>query len=149
MQRLSFRTSWPVLAALLLCIGGLNYGLPKAFPLACLDVPLLPVLIIVVGISLSAALLFYDEASPVQAIKLSLLILAIAAGLATLFHLINPAVFSEIRQRPGSHAPVLSINWIFLLTVNLSAIAVVKTLIALNAPSQSGRKRQSNAQSDR
>jgi hypothetical protein len=149
LHRLTLRASWPLLAALILCVCGLNYGLPKLFPGATMEVPLLPLLIIEVGFTLSAALLFYDEANPVQAIKISLVILAITVGFACFGDLANPSVFSEVRFRPGSQAPVLSINWVFLLTVNFSAVAVAKALIKLSAGQAGGRKRQSPPQSDR
>ncbi|MBA3994002.1 MAG: hypothetical protein C0469_10785 [Cyanobacteria bacterium DS2.3.42] len=149
MHRLTLRASWPLLAALVLCVCGLNYGLPKLFPTSTMEVPLLPLLIIELGFTLSAALLFYDEAKPVQAIKISLVILAITAIFAALSDLANPAVFSEVRFRPGSQAPVLSINWVFLLTVNFSAVSVAKALIVLSAGQAGGRKRPNPSHSDR
>ncbi len=149
MQRLSLRTSWPLLAALVLCVCGLNYGLPKAFPGACLEVPLLPLLIIEVGVTLSAALLFYDEATPTQAIKIALVILALTFVFSGLSHLANHSLFTEIRLRSGSQAPVLSINWVFLLTVNFSAVSVAKALIVLDTSQPGGRKRPHSQQSDR
>lgn len=149
MHRLTLRASWSLLAALILCVYGLNYGLPKLFPAATMEVPLLPLLIIEVGFTLAAALLFYDEANPVQAIKISLVILSITVVFACLCDLANPSVFSEVRFRPGSQAPVLSINWVFLLTVNFSAVSVAKALIRLSAGQAGGRKRQSPPHSDR
>lgn len=149
MHRLSIRTSWPLLAALVLCVCGLNYGLPKLFSSNCLEVPLLPLLIIEVGAGLAAAVLFYGEASPVQVIKLSLVILAITGAIAGLAHLVNENIYSSVRLRPGSQAPVLTINWVFLLTVNFSAIAVTKALIVLTAGHTASRKRQNRTDSDR
>lgn len=149
MHRLTIRTSWPLLAALILFVIGLNYGLPKVFHANCLEVPLLPLLVIEVGASLAAAVLFYGEASPIQVIKLSLVILAFAGATAGLTHLVNDAVFTSIRLRPGSQAPVLNINWVFLLTVNVSAISVAKALIVLTAPHTGSRKRQNRSDSDR
>jgi hypothetical protein len=149
MHRLTLRASWPLLAALILCVCGLNYGLPKLFPASTIEVPLLPLLIIEVGVTLSAALLFYDEAKPIQVIKISLVILAITAIFAALSDLANPSVFSEVRFRPGSQAPVLTINWVFLLTVNFSAVSVAKALIVLSAGQAGGRKRPNPSHSDR
>ncbi|HIA54946.1 MAG TPA: hypothetical protein EYN91_23165 [Candidatus Melainabacteria bacterium] len=149
MQRLSIRTSWPLLAALVLCVSGLNYGLPKVFAANCMEVPLLPLLIIEVGASLAAAVLFYGEASPIQVIKLALVILALTGAIAGIAHLVNENVFSSVRLRPGSQAPVLTINWVFLLTVNISAIAVSKALIVLTAGQTGGRRRPNKSDSDR
>lgn len=149
MQRLSLRASWPLLAALILCVCGLNYGLPKIFAGLLLDVPLIPLLIIEVGASLAFALLFYDEAAPVQAIKISLAILAIVAVFAGLAYLANNEVICEFGPRPGSHAPALRINWVYLLAVNFSAIAVMKTLFVLSSAQTGGRKRQNRSDSDR
>lgn len=149
MYRLSIRTSWPLLCALVLCVCGLNYGLPKLFSSNCLEVPLLPLLIIEVGFSLAAAVLFYGEASPIQVIKLSLVILALTGAIGALAHLVNETVYSSVRLRPGSQAPVLTINWVFLLTMNFSSVAVAKALIVLTAGHSGSRKRQSRADSDR
>lgn len=149
MKRLQLRASWPLLAALVLCVCGLNYGLPKVFTDAKAVMPLIPLLVIEVGVTLSAALLFYDEATPVQAIKLSLVILALTVALAGLSYIANPLLLSEIRQRAGSQAPVVSINWVFLLTVNASAISVAKALIVLASAQPGGRKKNNSALSDR
>lgn len=149
MHRLSFRTSWPLFVAVVLCFCGLCYGLPKIFPGATLEVPLLPLLIIELGLGLSAALLFYDEASPFQAVKLSLVILVFVAAFSALAHFANNELFSEIRLRGGSQAPVLTINWVFLLTVNLAAISVAKALIVLNTGLPGARKRAESSSSDR
>lgn len=143
-KRLQIRASWPLLCALVLCVCGLNYGLPKFFADAQMTMPLLPLLVIEVGVTLSAALLFYDEATPVQAIKLSLVILALTAAFAGLSYAANPLLLSDIRQRAGSQAPVISINWVFLLTVNASAISVAKALIVLANAQPGGRKKNNS-----
>lgn len=114
-----------------------------------MEVPLLPLLIIEVGASLAAAVLFYGEASPIQVIKLALVILALTGAIAGIAHLVNENVFSSVRLRPGSQAPVLTINWVFLLTVNISAIAVSKALIVLTAGQTGGRRRPNKSDSDR
>lgn len=147
-KRLQLRASWPLLAALVLCVCGLNYGLPKAFAGAIMQMPLLPILVIEVGVTLSAALLFYDEATPVQAIKIALVILVLTALFAGLSYVANPLLLSDIRQRPVSQAPVISINWVFLLTVNASAISVAKALIVLASAQPGGRKKNSSFESD-
>ncbi|HNB22353.1 MAG TPA: hypothetical protein PKZ32_08045 [Candidatus Melainabacteria bacterium] len=149
MHRLTIRTSWPLLVALVLFVCGLNYGLPKIFSTLSMEVPLLPLLIIELGISLAAAVLFYGEASPYQVIKLSLVIMAMAGAIAGLAHLVNNNVYSSVRLRPGSQAPVLTINWVFLLTVNFSAVAVTRALIVLTAGQTGSRKRINRADSDR
>jgi len=137
------------MVALVLCVCGLNYGLPKALSSAILSVPLIPLLVIEVGITLSAALLFYDEADPLQTITLSLVMLLLVAIFAWLTSIANPLVFSQVSFRPGSQAPVVSINWVFLLTVNASAISVSKALLVLSGNQQGGRKRTNSQQSDR
>ncbi len=149
MHRLTIRASWPLLAALVLCVCGLNYGLPKLFQASIGAMPIVPLLVIEVGFTLAAALLFYDEATPVQAIKISLVILVITAIFGTLAYLANPFVIKEVGLRQGSQAPVLSINWVFLLTVNFSAVAVTKALIVLSTGQAGGRKRPTPTQSDR
>jgi hypothetical protein len=113
-----------------------------------MQMPLLPILVIEVGVTLSAALLFYDEATPVQAIKIALVILVLTALFAGLSYVANPLLLSDIRQRPVSQAPVISINWVFLLTVNASAISVAKALIVLASAQPGGRKKNSSFESD-
>lgn len=149
MQRLNLRASWTLLTALVVCVCGLNYGLPQIFAGYFIEVPLIPLLIIEVGASLAFALLLYDNATPVQAIEVSLVILTIAAIFGGLTYLANNYVVYEFGPRPGSHAPALRINWIFLLAVNFSAVAVTKTLLVLNSGQAGARKRPNRSESDR
>lgn len=149
MNQLKLRISWPLLIALLLFIGGLNYGLPLIYKNATLVVPVVPLFIIEMGIILSSALLFYDEASPLQALAISGGMLTIALVLIIESYFLNPGVAEHFHLRPGSQAPVFSLNWIFLITINLSVIAVSKAIFVLERAILPGKRRNRLTESDR
>lgn len=149
MSRLTLHISWPLLIALILFVGGLNYGLPLIFKNATLVVPVVPLFIIELGIILASALLFYDEATPLQALAISGGMLTIAIVLIGGSYLLNPNVGENLHPRPGSQAPVFTLNWIFLLTVNFSVVAVSKGIFVLERVNMAGKKRNRSAESDR
>ncbi|HEY9784389.1 MAG TPA: hypothetical protein V6D17_03235 [Candidatus Obscuribacterales bacterium] len=137
MKKLALRSQWYLGLYVFSIAVALALIVPHRMPHLAVEVPLIALAIFEAGVLLSSALLLYDEATPAQVLAIVFLMLLIASAFILAAHVANPLILSGVRSRPGSEAPVLSINWAFLLLSNLGTLSTVKVLIVLEKPGKS------------